>query len=49
VETVKGFLSSGAVVIPEEGTGPTNFSATLVGVTITAFLEAVVSLETGVS
>lgn len=46
-ETVAAFLSSSAVVIPEETTGRTNFSATPAGVADTIFLEAVVSLQTG--
>lgn len=46
VEIGEGFLSSSDVVIPEESTGPTIFSAALLVITDTVFLEAAVSLET---
>lgn len=45
--TVVGFLSSSAVVIPEETTGPTNFTGTVAGETDTIFLEVADSLKNG--
>jgi len=44
---MKEFLSSSAVVIPEEITGPTNFPAILAGVAGIIIFEDVVSLEIG--